>query len=535
METVIKRFANLYRDSVALMRIAADVSALPGIEQASLVMGTPANKDLLVESGLVEAAPEAEPGDLLVVIRGEHEAIPEAVKAAESALNPAPVAHTDSDAEPGPFSLIDALSRERLTLKRCRTLREALEGEDDAGPNLALISTPGEYAGAEALKAIRAGLHVMLFSDNVPLEQEMELKREAGRRQVLVMGPDCGTAIINGVPLAFANEVQRGSIGIVGASGTGIQQVSCLVHQLGGGISQALGCGGRDLSQEVGGLSMLAGLQLLIEDPETRIIILLSKPPASEVADRILGAAKTTDKPVLINFLGASQPLDTGGNLYWATTLEEAAHRAVALQEGRNPDFISAGPEDPALLERTETLVPQHSGRRRFLRALYTGGTFCAEAQLLLAQRLEPLFSNTPVSPALPLESPWTSREHTVLDLGDDVFTRGRPHPMLDPAMRNERLIREAADPETGVILVDVVLGYGSHPDPAGELVKAVQKARQTAGESSPVFIGFVCGTDEDPQPLSAQKALLEAEGVHLCSSNAQAVMLALLVLRRMS
>lgn len=535
METVIKRFANLYRDSVALMRIAADLSDLPGIEQTSLVMGTPANKDLLIESGLVETAPEAEPGDLLVVIRGEHEAIPEAIKAAESALNPAPVAPADSDAEQGPFSLIDALRQERLTLKRCRTLREALEGEDDAGPNLALISTPGEYAGAEALKAIRAGLHVMLFSDNVPLEQEVELKREAGRRQTLVMGPDCGTAIINGVPLAFANEVQQGGIGIVGASGTGIQQVACLIHQLGGGISHALGCGGRDLSREVGGLSMLTGLQMLIEDPATRIIILLSKPPAPEVADRILGAAKTTDKPVIINFLGASQSLDTGGNLHWATTLEEAAHRAVALEEGGKPDFISSGPDDPALLKRAEALVPHQTGQRRFLRALYTGGTFCAEAQLLLARRLEPLFSNTPVPPILPLESPWTSQEHTILDLGDDVFTRGRPHPMLDPAMRNERLSREAADPETGVILVDVVLGYGSHPDPAGELIKAIQKARQFTEGATPIYIGFVCGTDEDPQPLSAQKALLEAEGVHLCSSNAQAVMLALLVLRRMS
>lgn len=526
MQTDIRYFPNLYRDSVALMRLSADLAARPGVEQASLLMGTPANMDLLVDSGLVDAPPKAAPGDIVFVARGEGDAVAAAYEAAKQALTQG---ETDAgegsrDQDEVPASLLDAVNA-------------APEPDGAAQARLALISTPGEFAGAEALKALRAGLHAMIFSDNVPLEQEIALKREARDRDLLVMGPDCGTAIVGGAPLAFANVIRRGDIGVVGASGTGIQQITCLIDRLGGGLSHALGTGSHDISAEVGGLSMLAGLDALAADPGTRVIVLAAKPPAPEVARRVLEAARACGKPVVVCFLGADERLglDWGDSLHGAATLEEAAHRAVALAAGRPADFVGAGPDDPDLRRRAAAPARTLAPGRRFLRGLYTGGTFCYEAQVLLQNRLEPLYSNTPFGRVRRLESAWKSRDNTLLDLGDDEFTRGRPHPMIDPAPRNARVVEEAADPATGVILLDVVLGYGSHPDPAGELARAVAEAREAAagsGGRAPVFVASVCGTEADPQRFSEQCAALEREDVHLCESNAQAVMLALLILR---
>jgi FdrA protein len=177
--------------------------------------------------------------------------------------------------------------------------------EQQAALNLALISVLGDYAAAEAIKALRPGLSVMLFSDNVSLAHEREIKTLAREKNLLVMGPDCGTAIINGMPLGFANVVRRGAIGVVAASGTGLQEVTCCIDQLGAGISQALGTGGHDLHESIGGISMLYGLDALSADPDTRVIVLISKPPAPAVAEKILARARAAGKPVVVNFLGA--------------------------------------------------------------------------------------------------------------------------------------------------------------------------------------------------------------------------------------
>lgn len=527
MQTDIRYFPNLYRDSVALMRLSADLAARPGVDQASLLMGTPANMDLLVDSGLVDAPPKTAPGDIVFVARGEPDALAAAYEAAKQALTRGePEAGGEGgDQAEVPASLLDAAR---------------MAGEtpgDAAAARLALISTPGEFAGAEALKALRVGLHAMIFSDNVPLEQEIALKREARDRDLLVMGPDCGTAIVGGAPLAFANVIRRGDIGVVGASGTGIQQITCLMDRLGGGLSHALGTGSHDLSAEVGGLSMLAGLDALAADSGTRVIVLAAKPPAPGVARRVLETARACGKPVVVCFLGADARLgeNRGDSLHGAATLEEAAHRAVALATGRPADFVSAGPDNPDLQRRAAAPARFLPAKGRWLRGLYTGGTFCYEAQVLLQNHLASLYSNTPFGRTQRLESAWKSQANTLLDLGDDEFTRGRPHPMIDPAPRNARVEEEAADPETGVILLDVVLGYGSHPDPAGELARAVHAARAAAagtGVQPPVFVASVCGTEADPQRFSEQCAALEREDVHLCDSNAQAVMLALLILQ---
>jgi succinyl-CoA synthetase alpha subunit len=388
-----------------------------------------------------------------------------------------------------------------------------------------LISTPGDYAASEALKALHLGLNVMLFSDNVSGEDEIALKRYARNHGLMVLGPDCGTAILNGVPLGFANMVKRGAIGVVAASGTGMQQVTCLVDRLGLGISQAIGTGGHDLSREVGGITMLQGVEVLAADKATKVIVLVSKPPAAEVAERVLSAARAARKPVVICFLGVDPKTIVGDNLTPVRTLEDAAYVAAALAKGRKP---KRGQQVKV------TKLPKFRRGQKYVRGLYSGGTFCYEASLLLSEALSPVYSNTPVGNASRLEDVWRSQANTVVDLGDDVFTRGRPHPMIDHRLRNERIASEAADPGTAVILLDIVLGYGSHMAPAEEIVPVISAARKrsTKAGRNLVFVGFVCGTDGDPQNLSRQEAVLRDAGMILCRSNAEAVRLAAEIVR---
>jgi len=497
---------NLYRDSVSLMQLSASLSKLPGVEQASAVMATPANLELLREAGLLEGAVAASPNDLLVALRGKSAAALEAaIGSAVSALDKPP----ERAAAGGPAAM------------PLRSLQMALAQSPEA--NLALISVPGEYAAAEAMKALRLGLNVMLFSDNVPLADEIALKRDAAQRGLLVMGPDCGTAIVDGIPLGFANAVRRGAVGVVGASGTGTQQVTSLVHRRGAGISHAIGTGGHDLHQDVGGITMLAGLERLARDKDTKAIVLISKPPSPAVAAKVLAAARRAGKPVVINFVGAATQA-ASGNLYPVKTLEEAALAAVALAAGKRPPRAS--------VSRLKLPTMKFKKSQRYVRGLYSGGTFCYEASALLGEALGEVWSNAPVDPKMKIADVWKSRGHTVIDLGDDVFTRGRPHPMIDLRLRNERILEEAADPAVAVILLDVVLGYGSHPDPASEMVPAIlraKKGRQLA------FVASVCGTDEDPQGLQRQESALREAGVLLAESNARAVSLAAAIAKRLA
>jgi FdrA protein len=515
MATAYRVVRNLYRDSVSMMQLSAALRDLPGVEQASATMATAANLDMLREAGLLADAPDAGTSDLLIVVKGTGgTALEAALATAEAELRKPP----QVPAGGGPRMLPPA------------SLQMALERTPDA--NFALISTPGEYAAAEAAKALRLGLNVMLFSDNVPIHDEVALKTYARKHGRFVMGPDCGTAIVDGVALGFANVVRRGAVGVVGASGTGTQQVTCLVHRYGEGISQAIGTGGRDLHIEVGGTTMLQGLDALARDEATRVIVLISKPPAPEVAARVLAAARKVRKPVVVNFVGGGS-VAKGANLHFASTLDDAARAAVALARGRAPARRPAARVPSRLLAG----LPRLARGQRYLRGLYSGGTFCYEASALLRDVLGTVRSNAPVDPQMHLANVWQSVEHTVVDLGDDEFTRGRPHPMIDQTLRNERLLKEAADPSVAVILLDVVLGYGAHPDPATPIAAAIETARSRAARQRRriAFVGFICGTDGDPQDYARQEATLRAAGMVLADSNAQAVRLAATIARRQS
>jgi succinyl-CoA synthetase alpha subunit len=509
--TSVRILRNLYRDSITLLQIATSLGKRDGIGQAGLVMASEANIALMTDSGLIDAAPEAGPNDLLIIVQGEDQKrIDAALDAAQQALEPR-----------------DEVSGTEAAAPVARSLVMALGDMPDA--TLAMVATPGAYAAAEARKALNLGLHVMMFSDNVDLADEIALKTLAHERNLMMMGPDCGTAIINGVPLGFANVVRRGDIGLVAASGTGLQQVSCLIHMMGSGVSQAIGVGGRDLKSEVGGITMLQGLDALAKDPDTKVIVLISKPPAPDIADRLIEAAAKIDKPVVINFLGAERSDKLGDGLLAANTLEDAARQAVALSSAGKDDGLGA----------TKAPLPSEglAGGQRFVRALYTGGTFCYEALTLFDAARQPSYSNVPLRAEQTLADAWKSQGHTILDLGEDLFTRGRSHPMIDPRLRQDRVLEEAADADVAVILFDIVLGYGAHPDPAGVMAASIVEARAIAERDGRAitFIGSVCGTDGDPQGLERQIAMLREAGATLLPSNARAVENALALIAELS
>ena len=495
-----KVFRNLYQDSVSLMQISARISELPGIHNASVVMGTPMNLDQLREAGLGNDL-SAGPNDLIIAVMGEETACAEALELAEERLNSKPEDSGNTSAQaPDPVSL--EMAQEKLP---------------DA--NLALISVPGDYAAAEAIKALNLDMNVMMFSDNVSVEDEKAIKTLARARNRIVMGPDCGTAIINGIPLGFANVVKRGAIGIVGASGTGLQEVSCRIDQLGAGMSQALGTGGHDLNEAIGGISMLYGLQALAEDSATEVIVLISKPPSPSVAARILEQAQRAGKPVVVNFLGANPQDITRPNVTAATTLASAAETAAALlnQLPLPEQQAEPSPHDIVMLQQA---CRHLSATRQAVRGVFAGGTFCYEAQLICQQNGFSASSNTPVSGNEKLIDIWQSHGHTLIDMGDDDFTRGKPHPMIDPTLRNQRLIDELNDPYTAVVLFDLVLGYGASDAPADELLAQLA---HLDNRQAPVLIAHVCGTEADPQQRSRQVSTLREAGVIIADCNAQA------------
>jgi succinyl-CoA synthetase alpha subunit len=506
MSIVSHYYDNLYKDSVSLMKVSAEIMAVAGVEAASVVMASATNIENIAAAGL--GTFEVRPNDLIVAVSGSDAACTAALAKADELLKQNVPQGNDAAGTPQPIS----------SLQMAVSKNPAL--------NFALVSVPGDYAAAEAMKALRLGMDVMMFSDNVPPESELALKRYAQQHNLMVMGPDCGTAIVNGIPLGFANVVRRGPIGVVGASGTGTQEVTVRIHQLGSGVSQALGTGGHDLAAAIGGISMLHGLQALDEDPATKVIVLVSKPPAPEVATAVLAAAEACSKPVVAIFLGADPASITRKRVYGAAYLAQAADMAVRLAQGevpqRAPLAVAAD-----MQRKLKELAQSMAASQRYVRGIFSGGTFCFEAQLIHAAADLPAFSNGPTAGNKKLEQVNRSQENTIIDMGDDEFTQGRPHPMIDPSLRDDRICDEIADPATAVVLFDVVLGYGASLDPAAGLLEVIrpEKAKAEAAGRRIAFIGYVCGTDRDPQKRAAIVAALEAAGVLVASSNAEAAL----------
>ncbi len=499
-----KVFYGTYRDSVLLMKMAASIRKMPDVQSAEVMMASESNKAILNALGLLtDEIQQAANTDLAVsVIADTEDTIAKAIDKAE-----------------------DLILFGEQTEGYANT-SEALLNYPDA--NLALISIAGEYAAEEAEKALRSGMNVMIFSDNVDIEDELRIKQYAESQGLFVMGPDCGTAMINGAGLAFCNSVRRGNVGIVGASGTGTQEAMVLLDKNLVGISHAIGTGSNDIKQSIGGITMLHGIRLLQENADTDYILIIGKPTAPEVEEKIVAELKKGPKPAVVCLLGGERS-GTDGNIQYAQNLEEAAMMMVAKVKGTKKNYEL----DDKLIAVAKEKGSALAASQRNVRALYTGGTLAGEACLILGSAM-PIESNIKIRTAALMEDPRKPSGSSVVDLGDDVFTKGKPHPMIEPTLRAEHMVKQAEDPTVGVILMDFVIGYGVHEDPVGCTIPYIKQAQEIAATQNRnlVIIGYVLGTETDPQKIDEQNKMLEDCGVLVAQTNAQAAKLALEVIR---
>lgn len=502
METKVQIEKNAYHDSVTLMSLSGDVSEQEGVTDAVVSMGTEMNKELLEDVGLLtEDAQSATENDLIIAVKAD--TADNLNEIMEYVNNQLTSKKSSKDSE-----------------KVITTFNGAMEALPEA--NLAIISVPGEYAAREARQALNKDLNVMIFSDNVSIEDEKELKELGIEKELLVMGPDCGTVIINQTGLGFANEIKQGKIGLIAASGTGLQEVSVQIDRMGYGISQAIGTGGRDLHEKIGGLMMLEGLKRLENDSDTEVITLISKPPAKSVQDKILDEIKNISKPVVICFIdGDKETVEQSGGIFASTLIEAARKSVVALDN--NVSF------DTALNDSDYQWVTQQIDKvedsQSYIKGLFCGGTLTSEALSILREEVPEIKSNVAKKANEKLDDQSQSDSHLLLDMGADEFTQGKPHPMIEPNLRNERILKEAENANTAVLLLDFEIGYGSHEDPVGESYDTLLKAKNIAEENNRhlSIVAYVCGTANDKQDRNKQEEKLKELGAFVAESNEMA------------
>jgi FdrA protein len=499
MSTRVKVYPDTYLDSVLQLSGTRSMFEVDGVEWAAAAMATPANVETLLGQGFDQSElGTTSPNDLFVAAKAvDDDALEAAIEAGEKAL----------------FATREGAGGEQAE-RQARTTAEAIDLQ--AGTNVAVISVPGDYAALEAHKALSAGLHVLLFSDNVSVDDEVELKERAKDVGRLLMGPGAGTAMLGGIGLGFANVVKPGRVGVIAAAGTGAQEAMCLLDRWGAGVSHVIGLGGRDLTETVDGRMAKLAVAAMRDDPSTDAILLVSKPPSARVAKDVVGTAGTT--PLIAALVGLGAPLDLPENVEVLTTLEEGVVRALAAVGIDAPD-PSAGLADEV----------EKACARRLVRGLFSGGTLCYESLVIMSRLLGPIYSNTPIDKRYGLPAP--AGAHICLDLGEEEYTMGRPHPMIDPEARVELMRQEAGSEETAVVLIDVVLGHGSHADPAGELAPVC--AEIMAGGDGPQVVAYVLGTEGDPQGFEAQRAKLRDVGCIVTETAARAALAAAAVALR--
>jgi succinyl-CoA synthetase alpha subunit len=496
---------NQYYDSVFLMGVNKRLSQTKGVLQTAVLMASENNKRLLADIGIHgDQIVNAKPNDLIVAVIAE---TPQVVDAVLAGLDQA----------------LHALE-EKAPVSHLHTLDDGLAVKPHA--NLVVLSIPGEYVIRETRKALDAGLNLFVFSSNVPIEEERKLKEQAAEKKLLIMGPDCGTSILGGVGVGFSNVVNRGAFGAIGPSGTGLQEFTCQIHSAGWGISHAIGTGSHDLSDEIGGITTFQALEVLEADPQTKVITIISKPPGEKTLKRLVARLKLCSKPVVCCFLGARiDPFVGEDALTWAPTIDDAVLAAIQhFEERPTTARIELTQQERELATKARA---EWAPEQRFLRGLFAGGTFCYQSQQILGEAGIVVHSNAPLNPDNTLADPDKSSEHTLIDMGDEAYTLGRPHPMIDGTMRRQRILSESRDPSVAILLLDFILGYNASMDPVGELYDAIletkQRARQQGGELT--VLASICGTEEDPQELDLQEKLLREAGAIVFPSNAKAVL----------
>jgi FdrA protein len=494
---------NQYYDSVFLMGVNKRLSQTKGVLQTAVLMASEKNKQLLADIGIQgDQIDAAQPNDLVVAVIAETAQIVDAVL--------------------GELDQALYAFEEREVVSHLRTLDDGLAEKPHA--NLAVLTIPGEYVFREARKALDAGLNLFIFSSNVPIEEERKLKELAAEKNLLVMGPDCGTSLLNGIGIGFANKVSRGAFGAIGPSGTGLQEFTSQIHNAGLGISHAIGTGSHDLSDEIGGITTIQALDALEADPQTKVVSIIAKPPGGKTLELLLARLKIFSKPVICCFLGAWKDSIKGGDaLTWAPTIDDAVLAAIQLA-GEKPTTAKL---ELTRQERELAAKARNAWNpeQRFLRGLFAGGTFCYQSQHILGEAGIVVHSNAPLDTQTKLSHPDKSIEHTLIDMGDETYTLGKPHPMIDGTMRAQRILSEGRDPSVAVLLLDFILGYNASMDPVGELYDAILEAgksiRQQGGALT--IVASICGTKEDPQELDLQVKLLREAGVIVFHSNAKA------------
>lgn len=492
LKTIVKKGS--YHDSVVLMLLTNQISTIEGVKKVSIMMATPANKDIYKQSGLsTPELEEATANDMVVVADVDEEGILDTIMAEVDEF----------------FKKQSTESGDKKGAESVKSWEKALDRLPDA--NLAVISIPGAYAALEADRALSEGMNVFMFSDNVTLEDEIQLKKKAHEKGLAVMGPDCGTGIIQGVPIAFTNNVTPGSIGIIGASGTGIQELTTIIDRLGEGVKNAIGTGGRDLSADVGGITMMDMIEAMESDDSVKVLIIISKPPAKVVRDKIYNRLSNFKKPVVTLFLG-EKPEYHEENFYHAYTLDEAARLAVELVRGEKIEEAEVKTDRSAFYKAED---------KKTIKAYYSGGTLAGEAAMLIKDALD-----MKIPPEKAEGFMLKTGGHIVVDLGDDVYTQGKPHPMIDPAKRIECMQEAVDDESTGAILLDIMLGYGSHEDMAGVLLPTICQLKEKAESQGRkvFFVATVCGTRRDFQGYDEAVNKLKEAGVIVCENNKLAV-----------
>lgn len=493
---------NQYYDSVFLMGISKRISDVQGVRQNAVLMGSDTNKGLLSSIGVHDAQIDAaQPNDLIVAVIADSEPVVHQVliDLDQFLLGGMPASAT---ANP-------------------HTLEEGLAQKPDA--NLAVISVPGEYAAREARNALEAGLNVFIFSDNVSIQDELDLKKFAAEKNLLVMGPDCGTSLLGGIGIGFANVVRQGPIGVIGAAGTGLQEFTSQVHNAGFGISHAIGTGGHDLSDQIGGLTTFAALEALEADPQTQVIAIISKPPGAQTLARLLDRFKTCGKPVVGCFLGMNVESQDQSTFRPAHTIDDAVRYAIhAIDEDQLFQETALTSQE---VEWRQAEKSSWSAQQKYLRGIFAGGTFCYQSQQIFRDAGIPIYSNAPLESKHKLPDSDCSVQHTIVDMGSDEYTVGRPHPMIDGTLRKQRILAEAHDPQVAILFLDFILGYNASMDPVGELIASIQEATRIVKDRGGhlTVVASICGTDADPQIKKMQGELLNDAGVLVFHSNARA------------
>jgi FdrA protein len=496
---------NQYYDSVFLMGVSNRLSKIDGVHQTAVLMASEKNKKLLADIGVHgDEIDSAQSNDLIVAVIADSPQIIEAV-----------------------FANLDQTLRhqeESTPISHIHTVEEGLAEKPSA--NLAVFSIPGEYAFREAMKALEANLNVFIFSSNVPLDEELKLKQFASQHNLLVMGPDCGTSIIGGVGIGFANAIRRGTIGAIGPSGTGLQEFTSQVHNAGYGISHAIGTGSHDLSDEIGGITTALALEALEVDDQTEAVAIIAKPTGKKTFQQLVTRLKYFTKPVVACFLGVtSEQINTDSEIIWTHTIDDAVQSVVQIVSHREISPTIQLTEEER--EHARKIRKKWTTEQCYLRGLFAGGTFCYQSQQILLDHGIKIYSNAPIKSDSKLPHPDQSFKHTLIDMGDDAYTLGKPHPMIDGSSRKQRILVESQDPSVAILLLDFILGYNASSDPIGDLLDAIIEAKQRKPTHSGdlTIVASICGTQEDPQELDLQKKLLQEAGVVVFDSNARAAL----------